>query len=408
MKDKPKISSIAHTQRQECSACGSHALQEVLQLPEFPLTGIYIKPDDFKTYPVFDQTLLLCRDCGHGQLLNTVDPKFLYQETYTHRSSASPIATSGNDFFYQFVKDIAGDRRFRCVVELGCNDLYLLNKLAPHADCLNGFDPIWKGQPAPARETIRVAGKYLEEIVPQEDFPEPPDLVVSVHTLEHVNRPLAGLKPVFEAARDGALFVVEVPCLDSLLAASRFDQVFHQHLNYFSLSSLLRMVRELGGTYVSHRLNYGYWLGTLLFAFRKGTSPRQKGSDPGTVPVCSDEDVLPSLELFRSQLRSFVGVVRHLRQRGVNVVGYGAAQMVPTLAYHMESDMGFLECILDDNPERTGLMYPRLKPLIRLPKEVAGLGDSAIAVLALDSEVPILKRLFESRPRYIVCPLNVL
>jgi len=407
MKNEPKIPFDACTQRKNCAACGSTVLREVLHLPKFPLTGIFVKPNDMNAYPVFDQALLLCVECGHGQLLNTVDPKYLYQETYTHRSSASSIATSGNDFFYHFVKGIIGDRRFRCVVELGCNDLYLLNKLALHADFLNGFDPIWKGRPAPVFETIRVEGKYLEEIVPRDDFPEPPDLVVSVHTLEHVNRPLAGLQPVFEASREGALFVVEVPCLDSLVTSSRFDQVFHQHLNYFSLSSLLRMVRELGGIYVSHRFNYGYWFGTLLLAFRKESSESQASSNQGSTMMRAATDVLPAFELFRSQLQSFAGIVEQLRRRRVRVFGYGAAQMVPVLAYHMESDLGLLESVLDDDRDREGLMYPGLKPLIRLPDEIADLGDSAIAVLALDSARPILKRLFEFGPRYILCPLHV-
>lgn len=398
---------VEYTQRQNCAACSSSSLKEILQLPKFPLTGIYVHLNDPKSYPVFDQVLLQCQDCSHGQLLNTLDPKYLYQETYTHRSSTSQIAMSGNDYFYQFVQELAPNRLFNCVAELGCNDLYLLNKLKNHADLLYGFDPIWKDQNMPLKENIRVIGKYIEEIIPNVDLPVPPDLIVSVHTLEHVSQPLLTLKPIFDAAQEGALFVVEVPCLDSLVVSSRFDQIFHQHLNYFSLASLLRMVQELGGSYVSHKFNYGYWLGTLLFAFKKDANTYSEPMlSSKNVHVLSNEDILSSFDLFQSQLYSFRNMVRHLKNR-VIIRGYGAAQMVPTLAYHIQSDLDFMDCILDDNLDRAGLMFPGLKPMIRLPSEISDINESAVAVMALDSARPIIRRVSELRARYLLYPLHL-
>jgi len=55
---------------------------------------------------------------------------------------------------------------------------------------------------------------------------------------------------------------------------------------------------------------------------------------------------------FRRQLASVRITLERLIKQGASAVGFGAAQMVPTLAYHMETDLGFLEAILDDNPAR--------------------------------------------------------
>jgi len=349
-----------------------------------------------------------CRACGHAQLLNTIAPTYLYQETYSHRSSLSPISTRGNDFFLTFLDDLMGDHRFSCICEVGCNDFYLLNKLKHRGDALVGFDPIWKDRPSPDVDPIQVRGKYIEEIDPAADLPCPPDLVLSVHTMEHVDLPYRSLWPLFEYARPGALFVVEIPSLDSLVNAGRFDQVFHQHLNYFSLASFRRMIELLGGEYVSHRFNYGYWLGTMLVAFRKPDRRNREAAAGGDVAPPTQTEMKEGYSQFRQQLNQLRNSIEHLANRGVNTYGYGAAQMAPILAYHMESDWRFLKCILDDNPDKRGLTYPGLQVCIESPQVDPSFVDGAVMITAADSSRSILPKLTALGVRYILQPFNTM
>jgi hypothetical protein len=264
-----KVKPVTSFARKHCSACGSEDLQPLIDLPNFPLTGIFVSPAAAEDFPTFDQGLNRCNTCGHAQLKNTVSPEFLYQDTYTHRSSQSPISARGNDFFLNFLRSVIGNRELSCIVEIGCNDLYLLKRLEHQARSLVGFDPIWKDQPDHSVGKIDVKGRFIEEIHPENDIPARPDLVISVHTLEHVNDPLTSLRPIFERAADEACFIIEIPGFDSLVKAGRFDQIFHQHLNYFSLASANAMIEKLGGEYVAHIFNYNYWQGTMLVAFKK-------------------------------------------------------------------------------------------------------------------------------------------
>lgn len=71
-------------------------------MKNFPLTGIYIKKGEkLKNY---DNSFLLCNNCNHGQLQNQINPEYLYQKTYTHRTSQSPLAVNINNDFYQKLK----------------------------------------------------------------------------------------------------------------------------------------------------------------------------------------------------------------------------------------------------------------------------------------------------------------
>ena len=116
-------------------------------MPDFPQIGIYI--DDLKDsykYPKLNQGLMICEDCGHIQLASAVDPDFLYDASFTHRTSESPSAMESNAAFANFVKRSAGGRRFKRAVEIGCSDSFLLQKILDCAETGHGIDPIWKGR----------------------------------------------------------------------------------------------------------------------------------------------------------------------------------------------------------------------------------------------------------------------
>jgi Methyltransferase domain/Putative zinc binding domain/C-methyltransferase C-terminal domain len=390
------------TELNACAVCGGDALEPVLDLPDFPLTGLYVRERE-PDYRGIDQGLLLCAMCGHAQLRRAIDPHVLYADTYTHRSGESPIATAGNDAFARFLLEVAGGATFRRIVEIGCNDLYLLTKVADRGETLFGIDPIWRGATPPAAGNIHVIGKFIQDVDFAADVGGAPDLVLSAHTFEHIADVADQLARIVAAAADDALFVVEVPDFDSMLRLCRFDQVFHQHIQYFSLASFRRLLQRIGGRYVAHRHNYRYWGGTMLVAFRKDGGRAESGAPPHhpTATLCIER-----LALFRRQLDEAAGLLHGARQGPL--YGYGAAQMLPTLAYHMKTDFGYLDAVLDDNPARQGLCYPNLAPVIRAPDSVTDFEDATVVLTALDSARPILQRLFALGAKDIVLPLHVI
>ena len=79
-----------------------------------------------------------------------------------------------------------------------------------------------------------------------------PDLIVCRHTIEHLANPRKILQILFDLANNDAIFLFEFPALEPLVARQRFDYIFHQHLQYFSLPSFLRLIDDCGGQYIRH------------------------------------------------------------------------------------------------------------------------------------------------------------
>jgi len=387
--------------REECAVCRSKALRSTIAFPQLPLTDTYTWSEVAESIPALDLDLWLCEKCGHAQLLHQVDPTLLYGEEYHFRTGASAIARSGTAFHLNFL-DMVAPEHHRHILDVGCNDLYLLGCMDGRADIRTGIDPLLpqgKGE----QNGIQTIGGTVENVNLRDLLVSPPDLVLCRHTLEHIWDPRSVLETLLDATTDDAVFIVEVPAFDVLLNRFRIDQIFHQHLQYFSLQSLCHMLQEMGVSYMAHAYNYHDW-GAVAIAFTK-----RKSSDsdfPQNFPFPFDEETIERVHMaFRSQMAASRSTLDELK--GV-IYGYGAAQMLPVLAYHLETDLSQLAAVLDDDSEKDGLRYTNLPVNIRRADSVQNLEESVVLITAVDNIQPIMQRLFTRRPRRILSPLNII
>jgi len=279
-----------------------------------------------------------------------------------------------------------------------------LKKIDKLGEQIFGLDPIWKCNPPPQLgEKIKVVGKFVEELDFEQDLGGRPDLVLSAHTFEHIENPRDQLEKIVGIAEANAIIIVEVPGFDSLLNNCRFDQVFHQHVQYYSLASFERLIYEVGGEYIDHAFNYGYWGGTMMVAFRKNSKKDKTFS--GKFQKRTMQVVEEKIKLFTVQMNNSMKLLETFKNEPI--CGYGAAQMLPTVAYHMNSDFSFMKCVYDDNTDRNGLMYPYMPIVIEKPKENQTLEGVNVLVTALDSARPIVKRISQLKAKRVILPLNV-
>jgi len=222
-----------------------------------------------------------------------------------------------------------------------------------------------------------------------------PNLVVSSHAFEHISDPFSDLERLIDLAADLAIFCIEVPSFDRLLKSSRIDQIFHQHLHYFSEASIRALVLRLGCELLSIKYNYSTWGGTVFFSFRKPLSRNQSiKSSPNNQRPLSSSDFAHANQRFND----------HLAELGqaINSSGFsylGAAQMLPVLHYHIKRYIAEKQLLYvhDDNESRIDKFLPHV-PVKVLPMDCAmrlNNPDDYFIIGAPDSSRTILKRTLE-------------
>ena len=96
------------------------------------------------------------------QLKYRIDPELLYRKTYSHLTSLSPISQDGNMRFLEYVSSKISQKQQ--VLEIGCNDLFLLKKLKKFVKHRVGIDPIHENEKIEVEPGLHVHGGFIESI----------------------------------------------------------------------------------------------------------------------------------------------------------------------------------------------------------------------------------------------------
>ena len=267
---------IDYKSLKKCDICDSKKLKKIFGMKKFPLTGVYIKKNQKLKH--FDNDFLICQNCNHGQLKNQINPKYLYQETYTHRTSKSPLAIHINDDFYDKLKKIINNKKYKCIFEIGCNDLLLAKKIKKLKKKIIGMDPIFGNKVKKIDKKISVIGGFVNDdnlinSISGLTKNNKIDLVISSHTFEHVDTIKNSLRKIIKIVDDECLFIIETPSLNSILRNGHFDQIFHQHQHYVSERSVIELCNQLGLQFLEFKYNYQIWEGMLCIYSKK---PKKK------------------------------------------------------------------------------------------------------------------------------------
>jgi SAM-dependent methyltransferase len=388
---------VKHSDR--CVICNG-VTSSILNFPQLPFTDSYCTRPIANPLRGVDQQMLYCQSCGHGQLEALIAPNVLYGTNYCFRTSVSLTARKGTNFFLSVLGEVAPERRFRCVLDLGCNDLFLLNLLKDKAEHRVGIDPVWRGREDERQDhSIKLFGMNFED-VDLSQLPKKPDLIVCRHTIEHIVNPQKVVKALMSIASDDAIFIFEVPGFDGLIQRFRFDQVFHQHAQYFSLSSFLKLLEVVGGRHLLHRFNFHDW-GAMAVAFVKGDVKPQED-----VKLWSITEIVDRYSLFQNQMKMTGELLAYHSKSPI--YGYGAAQMLPIIGYHMGTDFSELIAVIDDDESKDGIGYWNLPVKVISGEKIYSLHDATVLITAIDNINSIMTKLLRQQPRQILLPLSLI
>ena len=68
---------------------------------------------------------------------------FLYGDHYAHRSSASHLTPPSVEFIAEYLETLRPGKRFKLAVEIGCNEMVLLDRVLERSERAIGIDPLW-------------------------------------------------------------------------------------------------------------------------------------------------------------------------------------------------------------------------------------------------------------------------
>ncbi len=355
----------------QCRSCQSRALKIVLDLGEHPVSNALLnaKIDAAreKRYPL---QLAFCEGCSLLQVTETVSPEELYQRDYPYFSSSSPA-------LLQHAASVADrlTRRFELdedsfVIEVACNDGYLLrNFVNKNIPCL-GIDPAEGPVNQAAKIGIPVIHGFFSSAVAEQLVAEgkSADLVIANNVVAHVdaiNDFVAGFAKVLKP-RGTAVF--EFAYAVDMIENCEFDTIYHEHLFYHTLHGLIPLFGR-HGLHLNDVERLPIHGGSLrLFVSRQAErSDRldQLMNHELTLGVGSAayyEDFSGRVSQLKHAL---VELLKDEKQHGARIACYGAAAKGGTLVNYLDLGPDFFDYVADANPHKQGKYMPgQLIPVV--------------------------------------------
>ena len=133
--------NITKSKRDVCRLCENTNLELVVPLAPTPVAEKYLTEEQLdQKEMICPLDLYMCKSCGHVQLLDVIDPKFLYSD-YTYSSGNSSGLVQHFKEYADKIIDKYKPKKNSLVVDIGSNDGTLLRFFKNYGLKVLGIDP---------------------------------------------------------------------------------------------------------------------------------------------------------------------------------------------------------------------------------------------------------------------------
>lgn len=342
-----------------CRVCGRTGMASVLCLGKTPLANEF-RPAGSTPSSRYPLHVVHCESCRLTQLARGVSPELLFAE-YAYFSSASRPVVEHGDELRRFTRRRCRVPAGGLVIDIGSNDGYLLRGYARDGHRLLGVDPAGNVTAQAAAQGIETLTAYFSsataELIRRDRGAA--DVIHANNVLAHVPDVLDFLRGCrILLQREGHL-VIEVPYVVDLVAKGHFDTIYHEHVFYFSFTSLTRLLESAGlcPVYVER---IGFHGGSLRVVARAGAAP----VDPSVPRLLGLEEAERVGEagfyrVFAGEVHRFLQATREeiepLAASGRRLAGYGAPAKAAIMMAAAELPLAF---ICDSTPYKQNKLLP--------------------------------------------------
>lgn len=361
-----------------CRACGGTALHCVLSLGETPLANALVDAADRgrpeARYPL---ELVRCGTCTLLQITETVPPDILFRDYRYFSSFSETMLRHAEALTSRLIAERALGAS-SLAAEIASNDGYLLRGYVAKGVPVLGIEPARNIAKVAEERGVRTVAEFfgadLAESLAAKGLRA--DVLHANNVMAHVPDIRGVLRGVRTFLADDGLFVLETPYIEPMLAHREFDTIYHEHLFYWSLTALVRVLslERLVPVDVERLAIHG---GSIrVHIQREELREHQKASVTSLLAAESGWGVgsAAPYDAFAARVAALktelVGTLREFKAAGRSIAAYGAAAKGSTLLNHFGIGADVIDFVVDRSPEKQGRFMPGVDVPILPPEEL--------------------------------------
>lgn len=369
----------------KCRISDSKNLETIVSLGMSPLANNLLSEEDDECdmYPL---EMVYCTDSHNCQLSYAVPANKMF-DNYLYVSSTTKTF---RDHFERAAEKYIEEfnlNKLSLVVDVGSNDGIALRPLKERGVGILGVEPAENIAKIARENGIMTANGYFDQNMAYriiETYGHA-DLVTASNVFAHADDLKKIAVGAFTLLKEGGTFIVEVQYLLDTIRDLTFDNIYHEHVNYWSVLSISKFFESIGSSVVKveHIDTHG---GSIRVYVQKGLVDADQ-----SVEKFIDEEKEYGLdrkstyenfsERIQSAKRNVNKNISGLKKQDLSLAGYGSPAKATTALNYYGVTSSEIDYIIEDNPMKHGKFLPGVKiPIVSKEKLDDGLPDVIIVM----------------------------
>lgn len=340
----------------KCRSCLSGRLIDILSLGEQYLSDF--SKDDYKPEKS-PLDLILCRNCNLVQLKNTVSPTLLYTERYGYKSGINnTMKEELQEIVDKAIRKIDSNGKV-IVLDIGANDGTLLSNYSKNVYKI-AFEPIRKfTAECKVHADVVINDFFSFKLYERKLKKKKANIITAISCFYDIDNPNKFVKDIKKILQRDGVFVIQQNYLVGMLMNNAFDNIVHEHLEYYSLLSLEDLLSRHslevfhveesainGGsfiTFISHKKIKS--IQESVFRWRE----YEKALKLNQVKIYKD-----FAKRVKKNKRELLNLIVNLVKKNKTIFVYGASTRGNTLLQFYQLNNNLIKAAVERNPEKWG------------------------------------------------------
>ena len=312
--------------RKECLICGSKKLNKIIDLGMHPYADTFIDSSrQSDPLPIYNLSCVMCNNCKliQTETITKADERYnLFDYSYTS-SNSSTSKNHWREFCESISNKLSLDQN-STMCEIGSNE----------------------------EESNRLLKNQGLS-----------DIVIANNVYNHSDDPISFTTGVKNLLKEGGHYIFEVPYWKSTIDSRKVDQIYHEHVSYYTITSLKNLLEKCNFEIIEVKV-VEYHGGSLRVIARKNTSEKLFHYDDITSQIKEESYLFQNqtYEILNKELSSrkieFLSDLYKYKKEGYNIIAIGAAAKGNTLLNFLNLNNSLVDYVTDTSTYKQGKKTP--------------------------------------------------
>lgn len=350
-------------EHKKCRVCFKKELQPIISLGEQYVVD-FLDSEEQDTIKA-NLDLVLCNEsdggCGLLQLMHTVPGELLYRN-FWYKSGVNQSMRDALKNITDNIKDRIDLNSGDIVVDIGANDGTLLRSYGRADLMLVGFEPAKNLIEDTKIGTTKVINDFFNFNSFEKEFPnKKAKVITSIAMFYDLEDPNKFVEDISKILNEEGIWIIQMNYLVTMLKNNSFDNIVHEHLEYYSLRSLEHLLTKHDLEVFDLEVNDVNGGSLRTYVKHKKCTKYTTTNNVNHIRNKEEEMELDKLEPYKN----FANRVIRLKEKtkdfinkevkdGKKIYVYGASTRGNTLLQYYELDNNLIKAAADRNPVKWG------------------------------------------------------